>query len=373
MGYPINYRSGGRGLQNARAVAAQFPDPLPWQGAGYLAGGLAALWMAQQLGGALGNWIGATSPPSSYGWTLDFACAGKLPMKQMRQTPGGCTTNIFLEASYLARGVPLPTDNFTSFWDTRLTTFQIIGVQRRYNNVAVAQRWSRGAAGPLPAVTWYPGRPWRRLPMTLPRELAPGQSVRASAPPEEGFVGYPGNPFLGARWGRWELFNRVVHDADGTTHPPRPVPVPRAIPFPATKEVKVNVNTPAGRAFFGVLQAFNFMGDAWGLTRALWRALPKDRRGSSRRLDRMLLDLWNGMDHFGSERAQAHAAMNIALWKFSDTVMGSTQASIFGAQSSAYGFNAARAWSFLDSEIRAGEQNVERMAAQGRSQSSTAF
>lgn len=346
------------------------------RGATQAAGTVAFGWALYELAQSVGTWQWdfGRSNPAANGWTLAINCVLRQPTREIRLAGiTGCTTNVILESTFFS-GPHLPTAKNIFLWDDRTSVFSVVAGQRRYSNVHAAQRWDRGTARFLPRVaTWPRYVPGRRAPLSVPREAFPGLSARAYAPDEEGFIGYPGNPFLGSRWGSWDLYSRVIHDEGGTTHPPRPVPIPRAVPYPLTKEVKVNVNTPAGRAFFGILQAFNFMGDAWGLTRALWRALPRDRRGSSARLDRMLADLWRGLDHFNSSDALVNAALNVSLWKFSDTVMGGAQSSIFNAQADVYGYDGARAWAMLDTQIRASAQNVERMARRPRSESSTAF
>lgn len=367
MGYPINYR---RGRSPQRARAGTPVSDFPWIGAGVLAGGAAFLHYGGQLIQSVAGINWGYPSPAAYGWTLVVNCPARAPTRWI----GGagivaCTTNVIANTTWYAQPNPASINRY--LWDDRQARRNI--PLMRFENVHAAQHWRRDLGLAMPGVVSYPLRVGGVLPVAVPRRAYPGLSVRAYAPPEEGFIGYPGNPFLGARWGRWDLFSRDIHDAGGVTHPPRPVVVPRAIPYPGTKEIKVNVNTPAGRAFFGILSAFNFMGDAWGLTRAIWRALPKHRRGRSTNLGHMLNDIWRGLDEFDTTDGFLHAVLNASLWKFQDTVMGGTQASIFDAQMRTYGPDSARAWAMLDTQIRASTTNVERMAAQPRSETSTAY
>jgi len=363
MGYPVRYRRGSSPQMNRGG--AMIPDEFLF-GPPFLAGAAAALWASERLLNAvqgLGSITYRTSP-SAYGWTLTQDC-GRPPQKEIVAWSGNCNPQIILEGTWQLAPAPNRTSAF--YWQTSATNFTVVAGQRRYNNVLPAQRWDRGLAGAMPVAVYGPN--WNNgilLGGAIPLPVARAMGFR-----EAGFAAPDTVANTGRRRrGYAEQFTRVIFDPDAPVkpqNPPRPVVTPRAVPYPAMRETKIGMNTRAGRAFMGILQAFNFMGDVWGFTSALWRALPSSARGSSRSLPAMMGDLYSnwGQVDLGV------AALNTSLWKFSDSVMGSQQASMMGAQASVYGWQAARAWAMLDSQIRASTQSLTRTMQGGRAQASS--
>lgn len=376
MGYPTSWRRGRSSPQRGGLGGA--PAPYDWRGPVWLMSAAAAWWAGRNLQQAFQTAVQTQQDvyrpsPVPYGWTklvecnktgaavhpsanFAFCAVGQLANFSQWATPYPPTASIITEKHY---------DSLNG-----AGTLVVYSVARtwQYNGTGFARRYP---------VAVFPGRraPGRVFGSTPISRTASLTDV-GYHPTEEGYVGYSNPRFWFRPNWRWDIFVRVIVDQEGTRPLPRPVVVPRAIPIALTKELKVNTHTAAGRTFVTMLMAWNFMGDTWGLVGALWRALPRQARGRSRRLGAMLNDLFRGWRYFNPymEKNQSvllNAAMNVALWKFSDTVMGGAQKSLFDAQTEVAGVMYARVWASLDSHGRAQAQSLVRtFSERGREQNS---
>lgn len=375
MGYPTAYR-GGRSLQRGRPIAIPADPPLnpgPWMGAALFA--YTAYWLGQTVSGWQFNST-TRQTPAGYGWTLTFDCG----LPQIRLPAGArnsCGTSIFTPAAWA-------TDSQNP--QTALTLYYYPNTINGYFNtvnpiVNIAARWDRGAFGrPFGAITYSPrpgvllGGP---LPVQARRILGMSQAgYDAPAIPVPGIL--PGFDVLD---GRWDIYWDGTRPGVGPIVRPdiRPIPRPiaRAVPATGMREIKFNPASRAGRMFFAMYAAFNLLGDAFGFTRAIWRAIPKSQRirgtgglktrtrgrGKSQRLDNMLRDIWENHDLIDPIEWRR----NLAMWKLQDTVYGGVQGSMFNAIASSYGYPLARIWSTLDSEINS-DYSIQRLQRSQESQ-----
>lgn len=314
------------------------------------------------------------APPTAYGWIVTLEC--NLP--GIARCPGGgsfafCATNRLTTQACWATPYPA---NATGIVEKKFKG--ITGLGSVQFDVARQLAYVGGGFDrrPYPALI-YPGfRPVGGVVGSVPVQRTRALTETGYNPTAEGFTGWSGSRFWSRPHWRMDIFIRVIVDPVGTRPLPVPVTVPRAVPIALTKELKINTHTAAGRTFATMLMAWNFMGDTWGFVGALWRALPREARGRSRRLGAMLNDLYRGWFYFNPylEKNQRHllnAMRNVALWKFSDTVMGGAQSSLFEAQTAVAGAMFARVWASLDSHGRAQAQSLARtFSERGREQNS---
>lgn len=365
MGYPVSYR-GARGPQRARPVDPDLPPLL-----GPLAGVGAAWWVSQRLsqmfeGADFGpQWWGGTDPTTATGWTLTLDC-GRPRLRSLGSGGFIACGPQPLAQSVWEGGPAGPNAGIIYYWNS---AGAFNPATKSYSSCLPSQRWQRGVG----ATPYYPGRYYNggillggRLPANpaLAWPGIPGFKDAAYDVPGDAYrpIGWSGAPWVFGDW-----MDRIVQPLPplvGPRFPPRPVPrpvvVPRAIATPLTKEGKLSGRS--GRLFFAMYMAFNALGDIYGLTRALWRSLI-DEHGQLRNQKKrtpplavMLKQLWEGQVNWSA------AALNTAVWKAQDTVIGMGQAQTFHAIGQNHGYLAARAWSTLDSAARNAGGSAERQA-----------
>lgn len=378
MGYPVAYR-GIRSPQRGGRAIPSMPDLPPFE-FGPLAGVAVASWAFTALMRELdfGNVPGVGGDayqldPAAFGWTAVLTC-----------TPGGqsklpgftvCGTTVNGKAGWEAAGWSAlnPSVSVLYYW---LPAARYNPALVRYENCTRAVRWERGAFGRNFA-NYSIARPVR-APRPLPALWADqlvieGWRDRGYGTWESWGVGALGGRHTGTEEVYHEGFE--VHDETPVSvrHNGDVISVPRAVPVATTHEVKISQNTAAGRAFMAMYTAFNLLGDAYGFARAIWKAIPKAHRGRSRKLGNMLLDFYNYAPYLangsGPDRDEfIWAAMgNAALWKVQDVVWGGAQAGLFNAQTAAYGANAARTWSTVDSALRQSQGALQRASRRDQS------
>lgn len=380
MGYPIAYR-GVRSPQRARSRAVpNIPDFPPFE-FGPLAGLAVASWSFAQLMRELdfGNLPGTGGQayrldPAAYGWTAVLNCAPNGTNK----LPGftACGTTVNGKASWEAPGWSAlnPSVSVLYWWQPAARFNPAL---LRYEGCVRAVRWERGVSGANFNSAFAIQRPYR-APRPLPALWARALEILGMR--DRGYGRYES---VGVGWqaGRRTGTEPIVHEGfdvhdetvvrTWTTN----VVQARAVPAAQTHEVKISQNTAAGRAFIAMYAAFNLLGDAYGFTRAIWKTIPKNRRGRSRRLGSMLRDFYDytpdlaRMSTFEKHQFFMRALANAGIWKLQDIAWGGVQAGVFNAQTQAYGANAARTWSTLDSAIRQSEGALQR--ATSRDQTST--
>lgn len=378
MGYPTSYR--GRGRQGGRAQAAQPPGP-DWsdlEGFGPYAGVAAAsvaFWALQQALPDLPQMPNGYHKVNSHpGYTLALDC-GFPPLKIINGVAPGCRTKYGVIISRAIWQSPPGAATLTAAqvweWDSDAFPIYLAGTLIQYG-ATPARRWDRTVAG----ARFYPYAWAGEIPdIRVPPNSLP--QVRAYHPPDvdarRTSVGVwapwdvvPGNPDLplpdvgaGVRTASW-IRGRSRAMA-------------RAVAAASTAEIKTPANSRAGRAFYAMYRAFNFLGDAFGFTRALYNAIPRGMRGSSRRLGAMASDIYdyvNYLAHAPRDERQDYlmnAALNAAQWKFLDSAFGGAQSANFAAMSRG-SVDAARFASTVESAARFGQGSIER--ASNRSQSS---
>lgn len=372
MGYPTSWRA----PRPSRGPLSALPDmpplePLPW-----LAGLSIAAWSFSQLAIQLAGLFETRyrQVPGSYGWTLTVDC-GRPQLRLPAASFGSCSSGYNLiisksawesDADGLQNPLSLTTTSLSYYDKPAVYNAALL----RYQSIATAARWTKGTGRPFSLVT----AGYRPIPALLGGPLA-NQWRRVLGQSDRGYANEPGavsthRPY-GRHWRYADLWLRDamdVHDEDGAvTHPTVPVSVPRAVPYPGMKEKKLGAHTRGGRLFLNMYRAFNFLGDSYGFTRAVWRSLP----GNYYRRTPPMHAMWRDVYARWDEVNWVALLRNVALWKFTDTVMGSVQASMFNAQTAAYGANAARLWSTLDTAIRQSAGSLER--ASRRSQSSARY
>lgn len=164
--------------------------------------------------------------------------------------------------------------------------------------------------------------------------------------------------------------------------PPAVIPVPtvrysdatetvarvRAVPAALTREIKMTHTSAAGRMWMGVYASLNFVGAAWGLTRALHRAIPPAHRRRSKRLGSMLQDIyaWAGVMN-SLPRSQRDAYMMasgayMAMWTANRWAYGKAGAGLFTTQSFTGGEALARSWATFDSGARSSQYRLRQTA-----------
>lgn len=353
MSYPTRYRS-GRGPQRGPNKWAPELDPLLF--GGVTVAGIAYMdWALRNLVQQLGHDV-ADHPirqlPGSYGWTLVRDCGfppARLPAAG-HTTCGDKIVSNAAEASE-AQGAQNP----MSTTSTNLYYFD--RASRRFSSLAwwmqASQHWQQGVSGRnFSSLTLAGARPLGvRLPWAITRALGWREAGYDAAPAVPGRL--PGFDMLDNRWGAWVGVGGVVgpRPAIRPDFPTRPLPRPvaRAVPYALMREIKFNPATRSGRVFFAMYATFNLLGDVNGFTRALWFSLPKEKRGRSMNWYRMAGDVFKNWQHIDP----LLGAANVAKWKFLDTLYGGTQGAMFRAIGAGYGFNLARVWSTLESEINA--------------------
>lgn len=368
--YPVAYR-GGRGLRNGpRSLPAPDMPPIEW---GPLAGAAAFAWAARSLYDQLGpGGIFDAGPaltggydPASLGWTLVQDC-GFPPNWHPTASFTTCTKKVIGKAAAEAQVGPATAPGVYAEWDRAGSIYN--AALLRYENCQPARRWSSLAG----AGTIYPVR---RVPAAVRPLPRPWDLLLLGGPDAAfGVRAYEVEPKLGRQVPRYgETMRREILDiwvVPGTVRPPipiprpvpRPVTVPRAVPMANMVEKKFPTNSRLGQAFFMLYRAFNFLGDSYGFIRALWKSLPRGARGKSRTMGAMVGDLFRNFDQLDWMAALAR----LSLWKLQDSVVGFQQQNMFNAIGAAYGFNAARTWSTLDSAIRQSASGVDRAVSRSR-------
>lgn len=372
--FPTAYRAAARSRQRAKAL----PPNLPPLGLGPLAGIAVAGWAFSDLLRQV-DWSlpGTGGPmfqqfPASYGWTLQSDC-GRQPERVAFASWAVCTAQVVSKSAWETM-VPLSATT-RAYW-LRSATYN--AVLLRYENCLPAQRWVKGLSGATfapwvqaPAIA----RPvTTRTPVQV-RMAALGLSERAYEP-RDSIGPRPAAPFAPPRAEPVIRTPIDMHDETIVRRPTRALNVPRAVPIARTvAELKIGSQTAAGRAFLAMYAAFNFLGDWYGFSRALWKAIPRAHRGRSMRIGNMGRDIFDYMRHLGTagatERANylLAAGSYTALWKAQDAGWGGLQSLNFQAMGQAGNFNAARFASTVDSASRYGIESIRR--ASQREQSNT--
>ena len=384
--YPTAYR-GGRSLQRGRTLQPPNEPPLglgPYMALGALAWAFGNLAYQMQgwapYGAGNGSQGMANQSPAAYGWSqvLFYRPGGhsKVP------APINCNAVTNGQASWEAAGNnPLnPAVTQLNLWNP-YATFNAALLQ--YNNCIPHSRWLRNApTGRLFArrtpVSLNPVGVPVRLPVLWARALEIfGLRDRGYAARGEIVLTIPGQqrPPLGV----------------DVIYPPGVIPQPtvrysdttetvvraRAVPASMTREIKMQPNTAAGRMWMGVYASLNFLGAAWGLTRALHRAIPRANRRKSKRLGSMLQDIYNyaGVLNTLTQRERDAYLMAsgayMAMWTANRWAYGKAGAGLFTTQSMGAGGEAlARSWATFDSAARSSQyrlrQTVDRQQTDAR-------
>lgn len=377
--YPIAYR-GGRSPQRARL----FPPSEPPLGFGPYAALGAMAWAFGQLAIQMQGWSppmipgGALYPqsPSAYGWTLTRDC-GRPQLRLPAAAHINCNLQVVgkaaWETSSSGTNTPMnPTTTNLYYWATAGTIYN--ANLQRYEQCPPAAHWTRGLGTRFAPLTYAPARPFPGVPSRLPVLWARvleifGLRDRGYAARGEVVLTLPGHqrPPLGV----------------DIVYPPAVIPTPtvrysdatetvaraRAVPVSMTREIKMQPNTAAGRMWMGVYASLNFLGAAWGLTRALHRAIPRANRRRSKRLGSMLQDIYNyaGVLNTLTQRERDAYLMAsgayMAMWTANRWAYGKAGAGLFTTQSMGAGGEAlARSWATFDTAARSSQYRLRQTA-----------
>lgn len=374
MGYPVSYRGAGAFKGGPRSLPAPSLPPLEF---GPLAGAAMAAWafgeLLQQVDWGQfwppGTMI-TTQSPGGYGWTVDWDC-GAPPARLPAASWTSCGLKVVSKNNWEGQHQN-PLTASTLWWWAAGGRYN--AALFRYEQCQTAQRWVKGAGLPFSRTTIAPAFP-RPMPPAVLALAPPAIATRAYDPPDKdsswwwGVISPPFDPGV--------VGGVDVVPPEGAVRyfRARAVARPRAVAPAGTREVKVPQNSTTGRAFMAMYRAFNFLGDAYGFTRALWGAIPASYRGGSRSLGNMARDLWDYFGHLQTASRDERldyfmsAATRGAMWKAQDAAYGGLQSGIFSAQAQRYGYNAARAWSTVDSAVNMSANSLQR--ASYREQNST--